>query len=107
SLHLDAHILWSSFFLLPSNKLIIGVAWTLVYEMYFYYLFAITLYIRNARISVLITTTLICAGLLLSRLLPEGDLKQFFSDSIALEFCYGLILAYFIYSPALGGAWLR
>jgi exopolysaccharide production protein ExoZ len=107
SLHLDAHILGSSFFLLPSNKLIIGVAWTLVYEMYFYYLFAITLYIRNARISVLITTALICAGLLLSRLLPEGDLKQFFSDPIALEFCYGLILAYFIHSPALGGAWLR
>jgi exopolysaccharide production protein ExoZ len=107
SLHIDAHLLGSSVFLLPSRKLIVGVAWTLVYEMYFYYLFAITLYIRNARISVVITTALICAGLLLSRVLPEGDLKQFLSDPIALEFCFGLILSYFIHSPVLSGAWLR
>jgi exopolysaccharide production protein ExoZ len=107
SLHIDAQILGSSVFLLPSNKLIIDVAWTLVYEMYFYYLFAITLYIRNARISVLTTTGLICAGLLLSNLLPAGDLKHFLSNPIAIEFCFGLILSYFIHSPALGGAWLR
>ena len=107
SLHIDAHILGSSVFLLPSSKLIIGVAWTLVYEMYFYYLFSITLYLRNARISVLTTTGLICAGLLLSNLLPEGGLKDFLSNPIALEFCFGLILSYFIHSPALGWAWLR
>src|SRR5260221_8818789 len=107
SLHLDAHILGSSVFLFPSSKLIIGVAWTLVYEMYFYYLFSITLYIRNARISVLTTTALICGALLLSNLLPAGDLQHFLSNPIALEFCFGLILSYFIHSQALGGAWLR
>jgi exopolysaccharide production protein ExoZ len=107
SLHLDAGILGSSFFLLPSNKLIIGVAWTLVYEMYFYYLFSITLYIRNARISVITTTGLICAGLLLSNLLPPGDLKHFLSNPIALEFCFGLILSHFIHSRPLEGIWLR
>ncbi len=107
SLHLDAHILGSSVFLFPSSKLIIGVAWTLVYEMYFYYLFSITLYIRNARISVLTTTALIGGGLLLSNLLPAGDLQHFLSNPIALEFCFGLILSYFIHSQALGGAWLR
>jgi exopolysaccharide production protein ExoZ len=107
SLHLDASILGSSVFLLPGSKLIIGVAWTLVYEMYFYYLFSITLYIRNARISVLTTTALIGVGLLLSNLLPTGELKHFLSNPIALEFCFGLILSYFIHSQALGGAWLR
>jgi exopolysaccharide production protein ExoZ len=107
SLHLDAHILGSSFLLLPSDKLIIGVAWTLVYEMYFYYVFAFTLYMRNARISVLTTTGLIGAGLLLSNLLPAGELKHFLSNPIALEFCFGLFLSYFIHSPVLSGAWLR
>jgi exopolysaccharide production protein ExoZ len=107
SLHLDAGILGSSVFLLPNKKLIVGVAWTLVYEMYFYYLFSITLYIRNARLSTIVTTTFICAGLFLSRFLPAGDYKQFLSDPIAVEFCFGLILAYFIHRQALNAVWLR
>ena len=107
SLHIDAPVLGSSFFLLPSSKLIIGVAWTLIYEMYFYYLFSITLYLRNARISVLTTTGCIGAGLLLSNLLPAGELKHFLSNPIALEFCFGLILSYFIHRQALSGIWLR
>jgi exopolysaccharide production protein ExoZ len=107
SLHIDAHSLGSSVFLLPSNKMIIGVAWTLVFEMYFYYLFAITLYLRSARLAVLTTSALICAGLLLSKLLPVGSLKHFLSDPIALEFCFGLILAYFIHRQVLGGVWLK
>jgi exopolysaccharide production protein ExoZ len=107
SLQLDPKVLGSSFFLLPSGKLILIVAWTLVYEMYFYYLFSITLYVRNARISVLATTGLIAAGLVLSNLLPPGDLKHFLSNPIALEFCFGLILAYFIHARALDGIWLR
>ena len=107
SLHIDAHILGTSFFLLPSSKLIIGVAWTLVYEMYFYYLFSITLYLRNARIAVLATTGFIGAGILLGNFLPPGDLRHFLLNPIALEFCFGLILSYFIHRQALNGNWLR
>jgi hypothetical protein len=75
--------------------------------MYFYYLFSITLYIRKAGISVLTTTALIGAGLLLSKFLPAGGCKDFFSDPIALEFCFGLILAHFFHSQATGWAFLR
>ena len=107
SLHFDAHIFGCSVFLLPGGKLIIGVAWTLVYEMYFYYLFSITLYLRNARIAVVTTTAFICTGLLLGNLLPEGDLKYFFSDPIALEFCFGLVLSYLIHCRVVDWAWLR
>jgi exopolysaccharide production protein ExoZ len=107
SLHIDADILRSSVFLLPGRKLIITVAWTLVYEMYFYYLFSITLYIRNARISILTTTVLICTGLFLSKFIPEGGFKDFLSNPIALEFCFGLILAHLIHSKSLGGVWTR
>src|ERR1700730_8793781 len=97
SLHIDANILASSVLLFPGRKLIVGVAWTLVYEMYFYYVFAITLYIRNARISVLTTTVFSCAGLFLSKPLPEGSFKDFLSIPIALEFFFGLILAHFLH----------
>jgi exopolysaccharide production protein ExoZ len=107
SLHPNAQILGASIFLLPSNKLVVDVAWTLVYEMYFYYLFSITLYLRNARISILTTTALIAAGLFSSRFLPEGSLKDFLANPIALEFCYGLILAYFIHFRALEWSLLR
>src|SRR5258708_22608842 len=51
NLHVDPNTFTCSLFLLPSDKLIIDVPWTLVYEMLFYYLFTITLYFRNARIS--------------------------------------------------------
>ena len=107
SLHLDAGLLAASIFLLPSKMLIVGVAWTLVYEMYFYYLFSITLYIGNARFSVLATTAFICAGLIVSSFLPVGIPREFLSNPIALEFCFGLALAYFIRWKALNAVWLR
>ena len=107
NLHVDPNIVASSLFLLPCDKLIVYVSWTLVYEMYFYYLFSITLYFRNARISVVATSALICTGIILGQFLPEGDVKHFLTNPIALEFCFGLILSYFIHSPALRGAWLR
>jgi exopolysaccharide production protein ExoZ len=106
-LHIDGSTLVSSVFLLPNNKMIVGVAWTLVYEMYFYCLFSIMLYLRNARTSVLGVTTFICAGMLISNLLPEGVPKHFLANPIALEFCFGVILSYFIHSKALDQVWLR
>jgi exopolysaccharide production protein ExoZ len=107
NLHVDANILTSSLFLLPSDKLIINVSWTLVFELYFYYLFTITLYFRQARISVVATTVFICMGILGGQFLPQGAVKHFLTNPIALEFCFGLILAYFIHSPMFRGAWLR
>jgi exopolysaccharide production protein ExoZ len=107
SLHIDGPTLVSSIFLLPLNKMIVGVAWTLVYEMYFYCLFSIMLYLRNAGISVLAITALICAGLLGSNFLPEGAVKHFLANPIALEFCFGIALSYFIHSKPLSQVWLR
>jgi hypothetical protein len=75
--------------------------------MYFYCLFSIMLYLRNARISVLGVTTFICAGMLISNLLPEGAPKDFLANPIALEFCFGVILSYVIHSRALDQVWLR
>jgi len=75
--------------------------------MYFYYLFAITLNLRKARISVLTTTGLVWAGLANSKLLPPGALKDFLSNPIALAFSFGLFLAYFIHTRVSEWGWLR
>lgn len=107
NLPMDADIFGRSLFLLPCDKLIIYVSWTLVYELYFYYLFTITLFFRSARISVLATTLLIGLGILVGQILPEGALRHFLTNPIALEFCFGLTLSYFIHSPIFRGAWLR
>jgi len=107
SLHLNPALFLASLFLLPARTQIIGVAWTLVFEMYFYYLFALTLTLRNARLSVLVTAGFIVAAIGLSRFLPAGSVRDMLSNPIALEFCYGLVLAHLIHEPFLRGAWLR
>jgi exopolysaccharide production protein ExoZ len=107
NLPVDGNIFTCSLFLLPCDKLIVYVSWTLVYELYFYYLFAITLWFRNARASILATTLIIVSGIFVGQILPEGALKHFLTNPIALEFCFGLIISYFIHSPIFRGDWLR
>jgi peptidoglycan/LPS O-acetylase OafA/YrhL len=106
-LHLNAGIVLSCVFLLPTKTQIIGVAWTLVFEMYFYYLFAVSLLLRNARLSVALTAGFILAAIGLSHFLPAGSWQDVLSNPIALEFCFGLVLSHFIHEPFLRGAWLR
>jgi len=107
NLPVDGNIFACSLFLLPCDKLIVYVSWTLVYELYFYYLFAITLCFRNARASILATTLIIVSGIFVGQILPEGALRHFLTNPIALEFCFGLIISYFIHSTIFRGAWLR
>jgi exopolysaccharide production protein ExoZ len=87
--------------LLPNDQFIIGVAWTLVYEMYFYAVFSITLLWRSPLCSVLSSTFLIMALHALAGFAPGQALRSFLGDSIAFEFCFGLALAYlFQFWPA-------
>ena len=73
---------------------IISVGWTLNYEMFFYLLFALSLFIRHA----LARTLLLCAvmiALALSQLWSEpGLLGAFYTTPIILEFAYGCALGY-------------
>jgi exopolysaccharide production protein ExoZ len=107
NLPVDGNIFACSLFLLPCDKLIVYVSWTLVYELYFYYLFAITFCFRNARASILATTLIIVSGIFVGQMLPEGAIKHFLTNPIALEFCFGLVISYFIHSPVFRGAWVR
>jgi exopolysaccharide production protein ExoZ len=72
---------------------IYGVGWTLNFEMYFYVLFAVTIFLRrNLAVTALCLT--LCVIVLLGYLLqPTPASLQFWSDPIILEFVLGMILA--------------
>lgn len=104
---LDPHEIALSLALLPSSKLIIGVSWTLVYEMYFYLIFAATLLFRSALISAISTTVVITILALVGNVLEPGETRSFLTNPIAYEFVLGLWLAIaFVRAEAIGKRWL-
>ncbi len=79
-----------SLLLLPGDHYLLGVAWTLVYEIYFYILFAASLFARSIIASVVIPSVMILGLMLASPLLPSGAVRDFLGNPIAVEFCLGL-----------------
>jgi len=73
---------------------IVAPGWSLIFEMYFYLLFAISLFFaqryRIAFISVVITIVFIIGTLTHN---GESALAQFFSKSMVFEFIFGMLLA--------------
>lgn len=86
--------LLSSFSFLPLEQVLHGVGWTLQYEMYFYVLFAFCLVFSTAALTIIFLPLVLCAAIALSFLLPAGRPQFFFSNTVALEFAFGLWLAY-------------
>ena len=87
---------WSinrAFFLLPTDKPIIGVSWTLVYEIYFYAIFTATLFFRSRLASTLLATGAIALMLAIGNFAAD----DFLSNQIVVEFCFGMFLAYAFY----------
>lgn len=81
--------------LLPGGRPIIGVAWTLVYEVYFYLVFAACLSLRSRRLALFGTGGLIVVFWGVGHAMPIGPLRAFLTDPIPLEFLFGLGLARF------------
>jgi peptidoglycan/LPS O-acetylase OafA/YrhL len=111
ALQLDADVLVRSIFLLPSELLIIGVTWTLVYEMYFYLIFAATLKFCRPLVSLFGTSVAILILHALNRYAPDAALSVFLGNAIAVEFSFGLILAYLFrqwprFNPAARLLWI-
>ena len=67
---------------------------TLVYEMYFYIVFAVTLCFARPAISLFGTSAVIFVLFSLSGVVPDEALRHFLGNPIAAEFCLGLLLAY-------------
>jgi len=82
-----------SLLLVPIPEPLIGVSWTLSYEVFFYLIFAATLVFRSRAVSALLSTVVITAATLTAIRLPDGLFTLFLSDPVMLEFCFGLLLA--------------
>ncbi|MDX2276027.1 MAG: acyltransferase [Hyphomonadaceae bacterium] len=90
--HLNPDV-FRSLFLLPTEHRISIVSWTLVYEMYFYSLFALALFTRS-RLGVFISTTAAIATLLvIGRYFPDATTADYLTRPVALEFVFGMALA--------------
>ncbi|WP_242137505.1 acyltransferase [Sphingomonas sp. TREG-RG-20F-R18-01] len=70
--------------------------WTLNYEMFFYAIFALSLFLRNVfwqRAAVLAVLGVLVVIGLVGR--PTGFLMKFYTASLLLEFAYGMVLGMF------------
>lgn len=83
----------SSLFFLPSASILLGVGWTLNYEMYFYGVFSIWLLSGSYRFGIFGILASIPLITILSWSLPLSSTRDFLGNPIALEFCFGCILA--------------
>ncbi len=89
---------FTSIWLLPSRHLLVSVAWTLVFEMYFYYVFASWLRARRPEVVVIALPATLFVLSLFARLLPDGGVRSYLSDPIVYEFALGLGLAWWLRS---------
>jgi peptidoglycan/LPS O-acetylase OafA/YrhL len=87
-----------SLLLLPSDQKLLGVAWTLVFEMWFYAVFAVALVSRSAAPTIVISASIIAGVILAATFAGAGFapefVRAFFGDTIMLEFCAGMGLGY-------------
>ncbi len=71
---------------------VLKLGWTLNYEMFFYAIFALALKFskkHSALISVLILTCVVLLGRIVE---SDNVLFNFYTDTILLEFCFGIII---------------
>ncbi|MFN3521383.1 MAG: acyltransferase family protein [Phenylobacterium sp.] len=87
----------------PTDGLILNVGWTLVFEMYFYVLFALCLWLGRSATAAWGVPMLIVAAIGLGHLLPDGPVRDHLTNRIALEFAFGMGLAALYRSGRLTG----
>lgn len=73
---------------------IVAPGWSLNFEMYFYAVFAVSLFFAQ-RFRVLFITTVICIVFAIAQMLNTGEsaMAQFFAKSMVFEFIFGMLLA--------------
>ena len=76
---------------------LLAPGWSLIYEMYFYVLFALSLFaVQKFRLPLISITIVALFGLahLTNIDGPDGPLTEFFKDQVVFEFIFGMLLAY-------------
>lgn len=95
-----------TFFLVPGHASLLGVSWSLSYELYFYFLFCIAIYLLPKKYSrfIFILLFIISSFITLLNTTPcsiKGSTLNFLSGSNLWEFLLGILCA-FLYSRLSG-----
>jgi exopolysaccharide production protein ExoZ len=90
---ISSDVIVKSLLLILTPHTLVSVSWTLSYEIYFYLIFALTLPFRSREASVAICAAVIIGVTAAAQFLPARYVNDFFADPIAVEFCFGLVLA--------------
>jgi len=72
---------------------IVAPGWSLNYEMYFYALFALSLYLAQQYRLWFISAAILAVFLLAHALNTGGAFSTFFTDTVVFEFIFGMLLA--------------
>ena len=95
-----------SLLFLPNANIVLGMGWTLNYEMYFYVTLAVWLFASN-RVGTAGVICSIAAIMALGWLLPASPARFFLTNPIALEFCFGFAVASAFTRGRLSTGWGR
>lgn len=100
--------IFNSALLMPDSRQVIFVAWTLIFEILFYIVFAVMLSTRSRTVCAIGSSAALLMIMSASALLPPGPYKTVFADPITLEFIAGIWIAVFFrtFQPKLKGYWL-
>jgi exopolysaccharide production protein ExoZ len=80
---------------------VLFLGWTLNYEMFFYFLFALSIAINRSYRWIICSTALILLALAGKLFSFENPIPKFYTSGILIEFAFGM-LAYQIYSLRIG-----
>ncbi len=73
---------------------IVAPGWSLNYEMYFYAVFALSLFAAQKYRLWIISVVIIAVFVLAHALNSNSALSEFFTDTVVFEFIFGMLLAY-------------
>ncbi|KQZ17967.1 acyltransferase [Caulobacter sp. Root1472] len=100
----------SSYFLIPHRDAkgviepLVGVGWTLMFEMMFYYCFTLCLKFKLSPLKTIIPVFVVLAALSFFKT-PAWPTIAFFCNVRVLEFCTGMLLAKYIRKVPTGLKW--
>ncbi len=97
--HLTPTTVLESVFFIPTalpdgrHELVLSLGWTLMYELFFYALFAISFFARSRVLSFVLIAVALCSTSLIGTLVDGlSYLQMYYLAPITIEFLYGAIL---------------